>query len=115
IQCVDDEDRLADAHRNGESEIVAYTIDDGLRAAVRIAEDDTPREVRLVGDHRRNPVHGKTRHESERNASSQGSRAFAVRVRIQAPLLNAAPRHHRNGECATWFRGLSETWSELRQ
>src|SRR5262245_9009273 len=45
IQCVDDEDRLADAHRNGEPEIVPYTIDDGLRAAIRIAEGNAPWDV----------------------------------------------------------------------
>src|SRR5262245_1113509 len=45
IQCVDDEDRLADAHRNGEPEIVPYTIDDGSRAAIRIAEGNAPWDV----------------------------------------------------------------------
>src|SRR5262249_17236760 len=52
IQCVDYEDRLADAHRNSEPEIVAYTIDDGLRAAVRIAEDNAPWDVCLFKEHR---------------------------------------------------------------
>jgi len=55
IQCIDDEDRLADAHRNSEPEIVAYAIDDGLRAAIRFAEDNAPRDVCLFREHRRNP------------------------------------------------------------
>src|SRR5262249_16131668 len=55
IQCVDDEDRLADAHRNSEPEIVAYSIDDGLRAAICIAEDNAPWDVCLFREHHRNP------------------------------------------------------------
>src|SRR5262249_61943333 len=55
IQCVDDEDRLAAAHRNSEPEIIAYTIDHGLRAAIRIAEDNPPWGGRLFREHRRHP------------------------------------------------------------
>src|SRR5579883_819597 len=55
IQCVDDEDRLTDAHWNGEPEIVANLIDDGLRAAIRIAEDEAPWDVCLCREHRRKP------------------------------------------------------------
>src|SRR5215813_2737794 len=52
VECIDYEDRLADAHRNSEPEIVSHTIDDGLRAAVRIAEDNAPWDVCLFKEHR---------------------------------------------------------------
>ena len=50
------EDRLADAHRDSELDIVAYTIDDRLRAAIRIAEDNAPGDVCLFREHCRNLI-----------------------------------------------------------
>src|SRR5262249_71442 len=94
MQCVDDEDRFADAHRNSEPEIVAYTIDDGLRAAIRIGEDNAPCDVCLFREHSRNPY---SLTSARPPRATQGHRrrpavfrAFAVRGHSQAALLSAA-------------------------
>src|SRR5262249_9367022 len=100
--------------RNSEPEIVAYAIDDGLRAAIRIVEGNAPCDVCLFREHCRNPYSSiavrnriGTRNTRASPRTPPGlaiSRAFAVRG-FHAPLLSDTP----NFSSASWESDLFST------
>src|SRR5262249_11078738 len=81
--------------------IVAYIIDDGLRAAVRIGEDNAPWDVCLFREHRRNP-YSSTSVRAVREPKGTAGRGHLFRQTVTTRL------HSRDESCSPFLAGCSQ-------